>query len=74
MTYLVESQHLAGHLAAIIESDAHPEVDLESVCQYLLPTSHPEVSLGVIEGDVRSRPRSNAPCQSTVVNGGAPMR
>lgn len=26
--YLIESEHLAGHLAAIDESNAHPEIDL----------------------------------------------
>ena len=27
-SYLVKSQHLAGHLAAIVQSDSHPVVDL----------------------------------------------
>lgn len=34
-SYLVEGQHLPGHLAAIVESDSHPVVDLESRHQFL---------------------------------------
>lgn len=33
--YLVKGQHLAGHLAAIVQSDSHPVVDLEGSHQYL---------------------------------------
>src|SRR5689334_2944631 len=28
--YLVESKHLSGHLAAVVEDDAHPPVDLRA--------------------------------------------
>lgn len=34
-SYLVKSQHLPGHLAAIVQSDSHPVVDLESQRQSL---------------------------------------
>lgn len=34
-SYLVEGQHLPGHLAAIVQSDSHPVVDLEGRHQCL---------------------------------------
>lgn len=37
--YLVKGQHLPGHLAAIIQSDSHPVVDLEDRRQSLHCTS-----------------------------------
>lgn len=62
-SYLVKSQHLPGHLAAIVQSDSHPVVDLESQRQSL----HRKLAeagrmiAAVIEGHiwvlyVRSRP------------------
>lgn len=39
VTYLIKSQHLPGHLAAIVQSDSHPVVDLEGRHQCLHRTS-----------------------------------
>jgi hypothetical protein len=71
--YLVKGQHLARHLAAIVESDAHPVVDLESLSAPIPQARCVGAAKGV-EENVRSRPRIIAPCQSSVVNGGAQMR
>jgi len=56
--HLVEGEHLTGHLAPIIQGDAHPEVDLlePSVSSDRSSFSH---SLGRRIGDrghVRNRP------------------
>lgn len=39
VTYLVKGQHLSSHLAAIVQSDSHPVVDLEGRHQCLHRTS-----------------------------------
>jgi len=59
--------HLTGHLAAIIQGDAHPVVDLRD-CQ--LPT--PVAFTPAVRKYVRNRPKYDAPCQSRCQHGCLP--
>lgn len=62
-THLVKGQHLPGHLAAIVQSNSHPVVDLEGRHQFLHRTSGEagRIIASIIGGHiwvlyVRSRP------------------
>lgn len=53
-SYLVKGQHLPGHLAAVVQSDSHPVVDLEKAMHQCLCRSEGEASR-IIAAKVRGR-------------------
>lgn len=60
-----EITHLTGHLAAVVQRDAHPVVDLSTRLDLRPPIAS---STALWEMHVRSRPRHDAPCQFSDVN------